>query len=165
MAPNYPEMDMDKALRELGAGPMRFAPKEERSTAEQINALTESERTCFDNLKRKWEESNPPFSDEMYLRFARCSPGKDKFKEAASYKVMKSFSPRYLSLTATDLQQQLLTKVSSVWIKATATILDDPLCVSYKNTRISSDDLFCLGVSLYSQYLVSSRARVTICST
>ena len=65
----------------LADGPLRFAPKDERSIQEQIDALTPAEKECFDNLKKNWEAKNPTqgFSDEMYLRFARCSPGKDKF--------------------------------------------------------------------------------------
>ena len=59
---------------------MRFAPKDERSIEEQLASLTEEEKKCVDNLKASWEAKNPTetFSDEMYLRFARCSPGKTK---------------------------------------------------------------------------------------
>jgi hypothetical protein len=106
------EIDMDTARKDVGDGPMRFAPIGERSTEEQIAALTTSEKECFDNLKTKWEkEVNAPFTDEMYLRFARCSPGKDKFNEKASWKVMKKFKRRYLALSADDLEDQLSTKV------------------------------------------------------
>lgn len=84
----------------LGAGPMRFAPaKGERSIEAQIAALTPEERKCFVELKTKWEKSYPnkPFSNLMYLRFARCSPGSKKFKVNASWKVMKKFDRRYVS--------------------------------------------------------------------
>lgn len=96
----------------LGPGPMRFAHANERSITEQIAALTESEKACFDALKTKWEKSHAdqPFSDEMYLRFARCSPGKKKFQKDASYKVMKRFDRRYLTLTASKLEGQLQSK-------------------------------------------------------
>jgi CRAL/TRIO domain len=96
----------------LGDGPMRFALKGEQSVEEQIQALTESEKACFDNLKMKWEEKHPDdgFSDSFYLRFARCSPGKEKFSEKAAWKVMKKFDKRYASLKAADLEKQLATK-------------------------------------------------------
>lgn len=94
----------------LPEGPMRFAPKGERSIQEQIDALTEAEKACFDNLKKKWEKDGEPFSDEMYLRFARCSPGTKKFNEKASWKVMKKFEKRYLDLKAADLEKQLASK-------------------------------------------------------
>jgi hypothetical protein len=106
------EIDMDTARKDVGDGPMRFAPAGERSTAEQIAALTIPEKGCFYHLKTKWEnEGNAPFTDEMYLRFARCSPGKDKFIEKASWKVMKKFHRRYIALNADDLEDQLCTKV------------------------------------------------------
>jgi hypothetical protein len=96
----------------LGDGPMRFALKDERSIEEQIQALTESEKECFNSLRRKWEEKHPDdaFSNELYLRFARCSPGKDKFNEKAAWKVMKKFDKHYASLKAADLEKQLASK-------------------------------------------------------
>jgi len=106
-----------KALQsELGPGPMRFAPDpSERSIAEQIAALTAPEKACLDAIKVKWEKEHmdKPFSDLMYLRFARCSPGRKKFQQDASWKVMKKFDHRYLSLTAEAMEDQLLSKVSS----------------------------------------------------
>ncbi|GAX22111.1 hypothetical protein FisN_6Hh359 [Fistulifera solaris] len=107
---NETKIDFVTARKELGDGPMRFAPTGERSIAEQIAALTEAEKKCFDNLKEKWEKTYEPFSDEMYLRFARCSPGKEKFNEKTAFKVMKSFPRRYLELNAIDLEKQLATK-------------------------------------------------------
>lgn len=94
------------------SGPVRFAPKGERSIQEQIDSLEPSERECFDNLKKKWEDKHPdePFPDAMYLRFARCSPGAKKFNESASWKVMKKFDRRYLTLKAADIEDQLLSK-------------------------------------------------------
>lgn len=94
----------------LAEGPLRFAPKNERTTQEQLDSLTESEKECFTNLKTKWEEKNDAFSDELYLRFARCSPGKEKFNEKASWKVMKKFDKHYLDVKAADLEKQLATK-------------------------------------------------------
>jgi len=96
-------------------GPERFAPaKEERTTEEQIAGLSEEEKECFDNLKSKWNKKFPDvaeqFGDGMLLRFAYCSPGKRKFNEQASWKVMKNFDRRFLSLTAVGLEEQLMTK-------------------------------------------------------
>ena len=99
---------------ELGPGPLRFGPSsDERSLEEQLTSLTVQEKECFDTLKSKWEAAHPdlPFSDAMYLRFARCSPGLKKFNVKASWKVMKSFDQRYLSLTAETLEEQLLSQV------------------------------------------------------
>lgn len=100
------------AKKALGDGPMRFAPKDERSMEEQIASLSPSERECFDNLKARWEKKDRgyTFSDAMYLRFARCSPGPKKFNEEAAWRVMKKFDPRYLTLTAAQQEKQLLTQ-------------------------------------------------------
>jgi hypothetical protein len=95
-------------------GPLRFAPSdEERSLQAQLDALTDAERTCLDHLKSKWQAQYPqtPLSDAMVLRFARCSPGATKFNEKAAWKVMKHFDMRYLTLTASSLESQLLSKV------------------------------------------------------
>jgi hypothetical protein len=85
-------------ILDLGPGPMRFAPTDERSVEEQIASLSKKEKECVGLLKRKWEEAHPdtPFSDGMYLRFARCSPGSKKFNFNASWKVMKKFDHRYV---------------------------------------------------------------------
>jgi hypothetical protein len=104
-------LDLTSLEKDLGPGPMRFAPIGERSFQEQLSGLTKKERECFDNLKKRWESKEASFSDEMILRFARCSPGRQKFVEAASWKVMKKFDPRYLELTAAKQEKQLLTKV------------------------------------------------------
>jgi hypothetical protein len=132
--------------RLLGNGPLRFAPqtlesscKEQRSSTksiqEQINALNASERACFEHLKQKWEKkcyssSDPKngtdvqqllFSNEMLLRFLRCSAaagaggGADNnkaFHERAAWKIMKAYPQRCRHLTAASLEQQLQTKVS-----------------------------------------------------
>lgn len=114
-------LDLLTLEKQLGPGPMRFAPKGERSFLEQLEALSPEERQCFDNLKEKWnkhvEENkekgatpNHSYSDEMILRFARCSPGRKKFDESALWKVMKKFDPRYMTLTAEGLEEQLMSK-------------------------------------------------------
>jgi len=96
----------------LSPGPLRFAAEGERSISQQISSLSLSEKQCFDNLKTRWKESHPdkPLSDEMILRFARCSPGANKFNEKTAWRVMQRFDRRYLVLTATRLRSQLLSK-------------------------------------------------------
>jgi len=103
------ENEHKKALRD---GHMRFAPTDERSFEEQLASLSPIERECFDNLKARWEKKDRgfAFSDAMYLRFARCSPGAAKFNEKTAWKVMKKFDSRYISLTAAEQETQLLTK-------------------------------------------------------
>jgi hypothetical protein len=100
---------------ELGPGPMRFAPHGERSIQEQIDSLMREEINCVDTLKAKWNKEHPneedQFSDEMILRFARCSPGTKKFNPKAAYKVMKKYDRRYLTLSAYSMEKQLLSKV------------------------------------------------------
>jgi len=102
----------NEALKVLGEGPMRFAPIDELSTAEQIAALSEEEKACFDDLKNRWtkKDRGHKYSDAMILRFARCSPGPKKFAAEPAFKVMKSFNPRYLELSAEKLEAQLMTK-------------------------------------------------------
>jgi hypothetical protein len=110
--------DFDALEKELGPGPMRFSTQGERTLAEQLASLSESERDCFVQLKEKWEKEHSDkhadlfFSDAMYLRFARCSPGTKKFSMKASYKVMKKFDHRYLTLKASSMESQLLSKAS-----------------------------------------------------
>lgn len=107
-------VDMNALKADLGPGPMRFAPPpESRSVADQLASLTDKERECVATLKSKWEAAHPdePFSDGMYLRFAQCSPGRKKFQVNASWKVMKKFDHRYLSLTAEGMEDQLLSQV------------------------------------------------------
>jgi hypothetical protein len=103
-----------KALEsELGPGPMRFAPHGERTAQDQIDSLVGDDLKCFEALKKKWQKEYPdkPYTDSMILRFARCSPGEKKFNAKSSYKVMKNFDRRYLTLTAEALEDQLLSKV------------------------------------------------------
>lgn len=105
-------LDYDTLKELLGEGPMRFSHHGERSIKEQVDSLDEKERACFDGLKARWEkkERGFTFNDEMYLRFARCSPGLTKFNEEAAWKVMKKFDPRYLALKAVSIEKQLLSK-------------------------------------------------------
>jgi len=96
-------------------GPERFAPsQDERTIEEQIASLSEDEKQCFDNLKTKLNKKFPDDSrhldDKMILRFAYCSPGAKKFDENASWKVMKNFDRRFLTLNAVDQEEQLMSK-------------------------------------------------------
>jgi len=96
----------------LGNGPARFVNPNERSFSQQLISLTEEQRSCYDTLKKRWEEKERghTFPDHMYLRFARNSPGKTKFKADTAWKVMKKYDARYLNMSATKLEKQLLTK-------------------------------------------------------
>lgn len=62
-------IDFKELRRDLGEGPMRFAPENERTLEEQLADLTAKERECFDNIKTKWEKNkkNSPFDDYMYV--------------------------------------------------------------------------------------------------
>ena len=97
----------------IGKGPTRFAPEIDslRSVETQLEMLSPSEKDCLLTLKNKWELAHPeePFADEVYLRFARCSPGK-KFDEKSAWKTMKSFEKALVTLSITDMKKQLYTK-------------------------------------------------------
>jgi hypothetical protein len=169
MAPNEPvvthepvEIVTDPSVleKELGPGPMRFTPKGERSVQEQIEALDEAEKKCFDYLNEKWGKKYPklPFSDEMLLRFARCSPGSKKFNEKESWKVMKKFDRRFLNLTAEGLESQLLSKVRDLHrhclvVSNPRSWYFSPICHSYLIFRLSFP------------FLDSRQRRATIAST
>lgn len=104
--------DFTALKKKLGDGPMRYASLGESTIEEQIVALSPEEKKCFDNLKAKWEakKDSVPYSDEIILRFARCSPGAKKFNEQSAWKVMNKFDPLYLDLTAAGMEKQLLSK-------------------------------------------------------
>eukprot|EP00567_Pseudictyota_dubia_P013275 CAMPEP_0197442480 /NCGR_PEP_ID=MMETSP1175-20131217/8488_1 /TAXON_ID=1003142 /ORGANISM="Triceratium dubium, Strain CCMP147" /LENGTH=358 /DNA_ID=CAMNT_0042972963 /DNA_START=45 /DNA_END=1121 /DNA_ORIENTATION=- len=93
----------------------------ERSVEKQIESLFAHERKmyeeiksqwenleCFDELSKKWVhvKRNVEFSDEMYLLFSRCN----NFEPARALEQMERFDTRYLSLTCSSLETQLLTK-------------------------------------------------------
>lgn len=87
----------------------------QRPLEDQRAGLSVAQRKCVDNLKTRWENKNPnvPFSDEMYLRFSRCSPGPKPFNEKTAWRTMKNFDHRFLSLTAEGMEDQLMSKVCS----------------------------------------------------
>ena len=96
------------------SGPMRFAPKEqERTIKAQIEDLEPFERVCFDRIKAKWEAKYPEngFTDEMYLRFSRCSPGPHRFHEKRALRVMKHHNKRHAALTAERVEKRLRRQV------------------------------------------------------
>lgn len=105
----------DQMAIDLGPGPLRFGPAiYERTYERQMESLTRYQYHCVQNLRRKWEEKNPdlPFDDEMYLRFARASPGSRKpFNVKAARKAMLAFDHHYLSLTAEGMEPLLQSKV------------------------------------------------------
>lgn len=110
---------------DLGAGAARFLSVDEKTFDEQLNALTKEQRSCYDALKKLWEERVADklakgekskhsdiqvFPDYMYLTFARCSPGATKFNANTAFKVMKNYDQRFLKMNATTLEKQLKTK-------------------------------------------------------
>mmetsp|Transcript_6759 Transcript_6759/g.20047 ORF Transcript_6759/g.20047 Transcript_6759/m.20047 type:complete len:686 (-) Transcript_6759:1082-3139(-) len=112
----------------LDDGALRFAPRGERPVAAQLQSLTQHERECFDELRRRWSahrhhhhhrrhregetDSNSfDLSDDMILRFGRCSPGlSGPFDVESAFKVMKSYDRRYLDLTVGDVEDHLRTR-------------------------------------------------------
>jgi hypothetical protein len=131
------DLNLADAHKTLGNGPMRFALIGERSVKEQVDALDATERGCFDTLKKNWEEKHPdsPFADEIYLRFARCSPGAKKFNEKSAFKVMQKFDKRFLSLVAAGLGIQLMSKVGA-WVSVTVSRL--LYCDQYRRPRTNT---------------------------
>jgi len=85
----------------------------ERSIEAQLASLAPREREAVATLRRRWEgqpEIPHAFDDAMLLRFARCSPGPEKFNVEAAWKVMRKYDGRYLTLTSADLEEQLRTR-------------------------------------------------------
>mmetsp|Transcript_52763 Transcript_52763/g.78840 ORF Transcript_52763/g.78840 Transcript_52763/m.78840 type:complete len:667 (-) Transcript_52763:1055-3055(-) len=84
---------------------------EERTIEEQISALSATQKSCFYSIKSTWEEGegrSRPFTDEYYLRFCRCSPGKP-FTAKTAMKIMRKFERRFLSLSVMGLENHLKT--------------------------------------------------------
>ena len=83
------------------------------ATAEAVTERTEAQQVCCDNLRMRWLEKYPsaPLSDDMVLRFALSAP-RGKYHESSAWRRMKRFDRRYLTLTASGMEKQLLTKVS-----------------------------------------------------
>lgn len=114
------EADIDFFLIELevGEGPMRFAPKGERSLLEQISDLDEADQRCHRNLKRSWDEYDKKefdMKDDMILRFARNTTKDNTFDEERAWKLMRKFKRRYAIASAHRLEKQLMTKVSRIF--------------------------------------------------
>jgi hypothetical protein len=107
--------------RKLGDGPMRFSPSQpsgggatalpfrERTTKDQIESLSAAERDVFDYIRYKWQSRNPamPLSDDLFLRFARCS----LFNDREAWRTMKKYNKHIQQLTAEHLEPQLRSKV------------------------------------------------------
>lgn len=109
--------DLFKMRAFIGKGPMRFAPeKPERGIQEQLNSMTHRERACFDDINDWWDDACPlnGLTDELFLRYARNSPGEEAFNKRAAWNVLITLEQddsisRQLSLTATDMKNQLMT--------------------------------------------------------
>ena len=72
----------------------RFSLESERSTKDQIDALSAEHKAVFVECKEKWNSYKKKaieYDDYMFLRFLRCSPGEVKFNLKASWKVMKNY--------------------------------------------------------------------------
>jgi hypothetical protein len=119
-----PTIDLQLAEQELGAGPMRFSRKGERSLQEQLESLSEPNRQTYEHLAKKWNDrarggGRFPLTYEWILRFARnnCSYSKTNtghnivFQERKAWKAMRKFKKRFSKLTiAGELEDQLRTK-------------------------------------------------------
>jgi hypothetical protein len=95
---------------------MRFSPSQrvaggarERTTKDQIESLSPLEREVFDYMGYKWQSRHPtiPLSDDLLLRFARCS----LFNDRTAWRTMKKYNRYILSLTAEQLEPELRSKV------------------------------------------------------
>jgi hypothetical protein len=116
---------------ELGEGAMRFAPTpgEQPTFAQQVSALSTSQRQVYHSLKTRWDDSrhqrknkiyNPTLDDipdYMFLRFARFSVSSkdidrgEEFREDRAWKALIKYDHRYIHMTARNMEAQLLTKV------------------------------------------------------
>jgi len=95
----------------------RMTLHEERSIDEQIAALPTAHKKALEELKEKWlaKERKVSFSDAMFLRFLRASPGDTKFNVRTAYKVMINYASWSLqidlpNLTIAKVRRQLETK-------------------------------------------------------
>jgi hypothetical protein len=108
-----------KLHKQLGDGPMRFAPfKPERRIEEQILCLTPKERSSFREIKSKWNEkhadqSERQFSDETCLRVARVHAVTGRgFDVKSALKALKYYNEHRLQeLTAAKLERELWSQV------------------------------------------------------
>ena len=82
-----------------------------RTLNQQLNTLSIDERKVVTALQTKWESktNRTPFPPDWYLRFAQCSPG-TPFTMSSAWKVMKKFDRRYLTLSITTMEHQLMTQ-------------------------------------------------------
>lgn len=101
----------------LSPGQRRFAMHDERGLAEQLDDLTADERAAFEELKERWgaKPRAHDYSDEMFLKFIRCSPGERKFNVKTAYPVVKKYTPwaleqGYHRLPVGRVEAQLRTK-------------------------------------------------------
>jgi hypothetical protein len=86
----------------------------ERTVKQQLASLSLSQRACVAQLKSQWEEydgGKNGFPDDLYLRFARCSPG-NPFNIKSAWKVMKRVECRYFHLQMSKVEKSVLAKVT-----------------------------------------------------
>eukprot|EP00980_Cylindrotheca_fusiformis_P019877 scaffold6992_cov102-Cylindrotheca_fusiformis.AAC.9 len=106
--------EFDPALMELGPGPLRFRPSNERTMREQFLDISDTDYECFQSLQRRWEERRQgkvcaPYSEAMILRFLRNTCKKDgSFSLNKAWKAMKKVKEPNLFLSASRLENQLL---------------------------------------------------------
>jgi hypothetical protein len=91
----------------------------ERTVKQQLASLSLSQSACVAKLKSQWEEydgGKTVFPDDLYLRFARCSPG-NPFNVKSAWKVMKRVECRYFALEMSKMEKSVLSKVSMQCVK------------------------------------------------
>ena len=87
-----------------------------------MNSLNEHELACVETLKAIWEELEQynketqewyqverdyVFTDEIYLRFARCN----RFQIESALEMMERLEHRYLNITCRAVERQLTKQV------------------------------------------------------
>lgn len=106
------------ALMELGPGPLRFHPQNERPMRDQFLEISDEDYECFQVLQQRWEERRKdkncaPFSESTILRFSRNTCKRNgSFNLNKAWKAMKKVKERDLFLSASRLEEQLLSAVS-----------------------------------------------------
>jgi hypothetical protein len=89
----------------------RFAANEP-PLKDQICSLMERERNILALLRHHWDTDHQPMPGHLYLRFAQYC----QFNLVNGRKLLSTFDERYLKLTATQLEPQLLKEVSKLFL-------------------------------------------------
>lgn len=85
----------------------------ERPVQDQLSCLTEAQFLCIQYAMGQWDRSsfrNIDLTDEVFLRFARNCPGRKKFHDKSTWRLLKNFDQRYFHLGVHKMERQLLTK-------------------------------------------------------